>query len=258
MLERPSLLPLSRLHCLVHVDDVEDLNFLRWSSLLALRLPGLLCTQRCASLLLVRQRGLNFSVLQAKREVKMVLVGLQQAFVEGSGVKELPGGRAWQIRVELDQDLFLLFLALLPVEHLRPVPRRVLSLDVGEERMQVLEVLELQLTERVVSLLEGVVERTSRTPPAPACCTTSQGLIDAFDLLVVLVVLDEALRGLQRCDMRHVRILNEAAIASLAELRLVPLILVLRGHFWRELIVLAQDVRSPWRVAQRLVGCNWR
>ena len=38
--------------------------------------------------------------------------------------------------------------------------------------------------------------------------------------------------------MRHVRILNEAAVARLAELCPVPLILQLLGHFRRELVLL--------------------
>ena len=165
LLKWPSLVALSRFHDVVQVDDVEDLGVLRRSSLLALRLPGLVGAQRRASVLLVRQRRLDFPVLQAQREVKMALISLKQALLEGSSVEELPGGRAWQVRIELDQELFLLSLT---VEHRRLVPCAVLGLDVGEERMQVLQILELELTERVVSLLEGVVERASRTPTAPA------------------------------------------------------------------------------------------
>ena len=93
-------------------------------------------------------------MLQAEGEVKVELAGLKQALWQCSRVEELLGSGSWQVRVELDQHLFLLLLAQLPVVYLCTVPVTILWLNVGEQRVQVFEVLELELAERVVTLLK--------------------------------------------------------------------------------------------------------
>ena len=75
---------------------------------------------------------------------------------------------------------------------------------------------------------------------------------------MVLIVLDEALRSLQGRNMSHISILNEAAVAGLAELGLVQVILVRVGHFRRELILLTKYLRGTRRETKRLVTCLWK
>ena len=92
--------------------------------------------------------------------------------------------------------------------------------------------------------MEGVVESAPRTPTWPARVPIRERLIDAVHFFVVLVVLDESLGSFEGGNLSHIRILDQAAVASLPELRLVEVILLGLGHFRRELILLTEDLRG--------------